>query len=113
MDMELKKLLDIYWKEYMIGHLYLSPKKEYVFKYDKDGVEVAKNNGFDYLIGFSDLDKEYVSRSLFPVFKSRIPPRNRHNINEILNELKIDTYDEIELLRKTRGKSFSDDLETR
>lgn len=111
--MDYQKLFDIYWKQFVIGHLYINENKEYIFKYELNGLEEAQKQGFDYIVGFNDIKKEYISKSLFPVLKSRIPPKNRHNINKVLEELKLDEYNELEILKRTRGKCVTDNYEIR
>jgi hypothetical protein len=48
---------------------------------------------------------------LFSVFSTRLPSRNRYDILEILKEHGLEEYDGFELLRKTKGRSMSDNLE--
>lgn len=108
----MEKLFDVLWKEILIGEV---AKKDnvYIFKYDKEGVKKAKKIGFSYIVGFKDIDQEYMSEKLFSVFTSRIPPKNRHDIDKILNELELSNYDEIEILKRTNGKCFTDEIEVR
>ena len=109
----MNKILDVLWKEYVVGYLYQNEEKKYIFKYDKNAVKIAKEHGFDYLVGFKDLDKQYESKELFPIFTSRIPPKNRHNIEAILSDLNLTEYNEINILKKTHGKCITDDIEVR
>lgn len=98
---------DVYWDNNLIGYLYTSDNL-YKFKYEKENI--AKIPNFDYLRGFNDIEKVYESNSLFPVFKERIPSRSREDIDEILGELSIDKYDEVELLKKTNAKLLTDKI---
>lgn len=109
----MQKLFDVFWKDILIADVCQDEEKKYIFKYNSDGINIAKEKGFSYLIGFKDIDREYKSDKLFAVFTSRIPPKNRHNINEILDELELKKYDEIEILKRTNGKCFTDDIEVR
>lgn len=109
----MQKLFDVLWKSIIIGDVCQDEEKNYIFKYNTNGVSIAKRDGFTYLIGFKDLNKEYKSDNLFSVFTSRIPPKNRHNINEILDKLELKEYDEIEILKRTNGKCFTDNIEVR
>lgn len=108
----MEKLFNVYWKEIAIGEV-LKENDEFIFRYINEGVNDANKIGFKYLIGFKNLDKEYRSKKLFPVFTSRIPPHNRHDINKILEKLDIKEYDELEILKKTNGKCYTDDIEVR
>ena len=108
----MQKLLDVYWNEILIGDL-LKNENEYIFKYNKQGIEKAREIGFKYIIGFKDIEQEYYSKNLFPVFASRVPPKNRHDINEILTKLELSEYNEVEILKKTNGKCFTDNMELR
>lgn len=108
----MEKLFDVLWKEILIGDVSKNHNK-YIFKYNREGVEKASQIGFEYIVGFKNIDQEYISEELFPVFTSRIPPRNRHDIDKILNKLELSEYDEIELLKRTNGKCFTDEIEVR
>lgn len=105
---------NVFWKNYAIGNLYIIENKEYIFKYNlKNVAQAKKEEGFSHIIGFKNIHQEYKSEKLFPFFSSRIPPRNRHNIQDILQTLNMKEYNECELLRKTRGKLFTDKYELR
>ncbi len=104
---------DVLWTKHVIGNLYITDCKEYIFKYNLENVEKAKTEGFSYIIGFKNIDKEYKSEKLFPFFASRIPSKNRHDIQEILKDLNVEKYDESLLLRKTKGKIFTDKYQVR
>lgn len=108
----MEKLFGIFWKEILIGNLFKNEEK-YVFKYDKEGITKANEMGFKYIVGFKDINQEYISEKLFSFFVSRIPPRNRHDIDRILKELELAEYDEIEIIKRTNGKCFTDNLEMR
>lgn len=108
----MEKLFDVLWKKILIGNVFKN-NNEYIFKYNRKGVEKASQIGFEYIVGFKDIDQEYISEKLFSVFTSRIPPKNRHDIDKLLNELELSEYDEIELLKKTNGKCFTDEIEVR
>lgn len=104
---------DVFWKKYDIGNLYITENQEYVFRYNLENVEKAKEEGFSYIIGFKNINEEYKSEKLFPFFSSRIPPKNRHNIQNILRDLNLEEYNETQLLKKTKGKLFTDKYEVR
>ena len=109
----MKKVLNVLWKEHVVGYVYQDEENKYIFKYDDEAVKKAKENGFDYLVGFKDLEKQYESKELFPVFTSRIPPKNRHNIKKILSDLELKEYNAVDILKKTHGKCITDDIEVR
>lgn len=108
----MKKLFNVYWNEILIGDVSKSDN-EYIFKYDIHGVEKANKIGFKYIVGFKNIKQEYKSEKLFSIFTSRIPPKNRHDIDDILNKFELSEYDEIELLKRTNGKCYTDDIEVR
>ena len=108
----MEKLFDVLWKEILIGDVSKNDN-EYIFKYNKEGVEKASQIGFKYIVGFKDIEQEYISEKLFPVFTSRIPPKNRHDIDKILNKLELSEYDEIDILKRTNAKCYTDELEVR
>ena len=105
-------LFDVLWNGIKVGDVSKKENK-YVYKYYTKGVEEAKNKGFDYIVGFKDLNRIYESEKLFTVFSSRIFPKNRHDIDKRLKELGINEYNEIEILKKTNGKCFTDKIEVR
>ena len=78
-----------------------------------ENVEKAKQEGFSYIIGFKNINEEYKSEKLFPFFSSRIPPKNRHNLQSILRDLNLEEYNETQLLKITKGKLFTDRYEVR
>lgn len=108
----MKKLFNVFWKEIVIGSV-LKNEDKYIFKYNKEGVEKARRIGFEYIVGFKDIEQEYISERLFPVFTSRIPPKNRHDIDKILNKLELSEYNELEILKRTKGKCYTDEIEVR
>ena len=115
LDKEIKYMetFNVFWKKYAVGNLYITENQEYIFKYNLENVEKAKQEGFSYIIGFKNINEEYKSEKLFPFFSSRIPPKNRHNLQSILRDLNLEEYNENQLLRKTKGKLFTDRYEVR
>ena len=94
-------IFSIFWKEYRIGLLYQF-KNKFVFLYDKAGIEITKNLGFDKLIGFPNINDVYVSKKLFPVFESRVISSKRSNFNTIKNK--------INFLIETEGRLVTDNI---
>ena len=108
----MEKIFDVFWKKILIGDVSKN-ENEYIFKYNKDGIKKANEIGFKYIIGFKNIEQEYASEKLFPIFTSRIPPKNRHDIEKILDRLELSEYDEVEILKRTKGKCFTDEIEVR
>ena len=104
------RILTVKWRKHDIGYLMREDGVGYLYKYNSEGMKKAKEDGFQYLIGFKDLRKVYASTDLFPVFKSRIPTKQRRNLHEILMSLGIDSYDEFDYLVATGGRLYTDDI---
>ena len=94
-------VFSIFWKEYRIGLLYQF-KNKFIFVYDKTGIEITKKLGFDKLIGFPDINDIYISRSLFPVFDSRVISSKRSDCDTIKKK--------INFLIETEGKLVTDNI---
>jgi len=101
------RIASVKWKEITIGYL-VKDQAGYLFKYDGDGIQNARGQGYLYLIGFKNLKQIYQSNQLFPVFKSRIPSKQRRDIDKILDELGLKNYDEFEILLAKKGKTNTD-----
>ena len=82
---------------------------EWIFHY----TEEFKKHQDEYtkLVGFSDLDKEYKSTSLWPFFQIRIPGLKQPAIQEILKEENIDAGNEAALLRRFGRKTIANPYE--
>ncbi len=105
-------MLKLYWMDtkdnkYILGDLY-KDNDQYVFEINQQGLKEATNNGCFGIGELNLLYSKHVSDTLFDFFKRRIPSENDVNINEILAELQMDKYDEMELLRRTKGQMFTD-----
>lgn len=92
-------LFSIFWKNIRIGILYYYDNK-FRFEYDKDGITITRELGFDKLIGFPDINQIYVSKTLFPIFSSRIISPKRSSL--------ITRQEKIDFLIKTKGKLMTD-----
>lgn len=104
------RILTVKWREHDIGYLMKEHGVGYLYKYNPDGMKKAKEDGFPYLIGFKDLRKVYASTDLFPVFKSRVPTKQRRDLTEKLVSLGFETYDEFDYLVATGGRLYTDDI---
>jgi len=69
-------LYSVFWKNYKIGYI-LTKDNKFVFSYDKDGLKEANKEGFDFLIGFPDINKVYINDTIFPIFQYRIKTKER------------------------------------
>ena len=52
---------------------------------------------------FNLLYKNFESNKLFPFFRNRIPSKEDIEIDNILEQLGMQEYDEMEILKKTKG----------
>lgn len=104
------RILAVNWNENTIGYLAKEEDGEYFYKYDYKGIQEARKNGYSYLIGFKDTRKVYTSKELFPVFKSRIPTKQRRDLAEILASYGIENYDELDLLALSGGRLLTDSI---
>lgn len=100
-------ILKLCWKDmnkntYMLGKLYRNNEK-YCFDINEEELKKAAHHGCFGIGELNLLYTNYVSDTLFSFFKRRIPSKEHINIQEILEELGIAEYDEMELLEKTKG----------
>lgn len=102
------RILSVKWRDNVIGYLMKENGVGYFYKYDKKGMQEAKQNGFPYIIGFKDTRKVYVSKELFPTFKSRVPTTQRRDLSTILADLGMESYDEFDILSLSGGKLLTD-----
>lgn len=98
-------------EKYIIGALCKKDNK-YYFKLSQKHVEDAIKNGFSMItIPFSDFDKIYESETLFSIFKIRIPKIENFDedeMQELLEELGTEEFDEFTYLEKTKGILLTD-----
>lgn len=87
---------------YLIGRIERK-SNYYSFNYEED-IQIALNNGFELLIEFPNINKEYTNTKLFNTFASRIPTKNRKDIIDILKKYNLYKYDEFDLLKNSNGK---------
>lgn len=98
---EIKFTLKI--NELNIGYLYID-EGLWKFHYSK---EFKNQNEYRKLAGFSDLEKTYESRVLWPFFKIRIPGLKQPMILEIIKTENLDKDNEAMLLKRFGRKSVS------
>lgn len=81
-----KDYLYLVWRSGKIGRQYivgqLTKNSRYEFRYC-DEVENAVKEGFEPLLCFPDLNRQYEDEKLFSVFSSRLPDKKRKNIKDI------------------------------
>lgn len=113
----MKDELWLIWKEpksrkrYKIGIL-IKDNNEYEFSYVNPELNDAKKVGFNYFPGFEDTEKVYTSNTLFKNIETRLPNSTRPDYLEILNCYNLEKdSNEVEILRATRGRSFTDNYE--
>lgn len=104
--------LKLFWKDieknnFLLGFLDFKDSK-YYFEINEEGLKDAIKHGCFGIGEFNLLEKVYTSEILFPFFKRRIPHRENVAIDDILKEYNIEKYDEMELLRKTKGELDTD-----
>lgn len=112
----MEKLL-LVWKEpverkrYVIGEL-LYDYSQYTFRYLKDELNEVLSKGFDFFPGFSELDKEYSSSSIFANIRTRLPNPARPDYLDILNLYDLSLIDdEFKILARTKGRLLTDNFE--
>ncbi len=84
----------------------------FVFSYT-EGAYAAAKVGFRPLSAFPDLDQVYRSRTLFPIFQNRLPPRSRPDYDEFVEWLDLhrDEQDPLVLLARSGGRRQTDMFE--
>lgn len=102
------RILLVNWNKSIIGYLIKEKDGDYLYKYDQKGIQEARKNGYQYIVGFKDTRKVYSSKELFPAFKSRIPSKQRRDLANILANLGIENYDEFDLLALSGGRLLTD-----
>jgi len=81
-----------------------SKNGEWHFKYSPEFKR--KRKGYRKIMGFPDIDKEYVENFLWPFFKTRIPSLKQPLVRDIIKKEKIEE-DEASLLQRFGEKSIS------
>lgn len=92
MDLE----FDVMFKEEAVAHIVVNNKL----------CEVDTYNNIPYKQPFF---KKPVTRGYVNAFlEKRVVPKDKANIEEVLNQLNVKAYNVIEILKKTHGVSFDD-----
>ncbi len=105
-------VLFLYWRdrfkiEYKIAKLEKKDDIYYLEIYEEE-LKKATRNGCMGIGNITFLQKVYKSKELFSFFKNRIPSKNHPHIDRILNEYGLKEYDEMQLLKITRGALVTD-----
>lgn len=92
----------------VIGMLHCENGK-WEFKYSD---EFKKHqHEYNYITGFSNLDKVYHNDTLWPFFQTRIPGLKQPAVKEILQKEHINEHNELELLKRFGKKVISNPYE--
>ncbi len=88
----------------------------YRFRYVQGALEAAKERRFAPFDSFPELEKDYVSGELFPLFSNRLQNPNRPSFREHLRRLDLQAnqdapFDPIEVLGVSEGRRATDSLE--
>ena len=102
-----------YWKDtsgniYELGDLYQKGDK---YCFDIAPIDTLKKATKAGCFGIGELNlfyQNHESDTLFDFFKRRIPPENHIQIEEILKEFNLEEYNEMELLKLTKGRLNTD-----
>lgn len=105
--------LVLVWFSHVAGRQFeigkLTKGRNFTFEY-LPPVRDALSYGFLPIPPFGKMNTKYESDSLFPVFSSRLPSKNRPDILKILNKYDMVEYDEFELLKRSGAKLPIDNL---
>ena len=87
--------------------------EEYRFAYTQGALDAQKKGAFKELLAFPDMQQQYESRELFPLFKNRVLDPKRKDFAEYVGWLALDANhrDPIEILSLTGGERQTDSLE--
>ncbi|WP_339183563.1 HIRAN domain-containing protein [Paenibacillus sp. FSL H8-0317] len=109
------KLL-VFWKgpqgeNFLVGILE-KKNKVYIFQYENNSLNAAKEHGFSPFIGFSDEIKVYKSDKLFSIFERRTPGVNRAVFKKLLQEHNLSNGEDLvwDYLCLTKGRLATDSL---
>ena len=70
---------------------------------NQEEMKSAKENGCCGIGNIDTNEAGYKSKELFSFFKNRIIPKDSESIDEFLKEYSLEEYDEIKILKKTKG----------
>jgi HIRAN domain len=95
-----------------IGCLELNDEK-YTFCYISGVKKAMSESGFQPLYSFPELEKVYVSKTLFPLFANRLMPSSRPDYQNYIQWLSIEreASDDMSILVRSGGRKATDDFE--
>lgn len=96
------KWKDIDSKVYTIATLY-KYEDYYYLMIDKEEMIKAKEKGCTGIGSINTNEAGYKSKELFNFFKNRIISKDNESIDEFLKEYGLTEYDEMKLLKATKG----------
>ena len=104
--------MNLFWTDvknnkYLLGNLY---KKDDYFYFDINETEL-KQAILHGCFGIGTINisrKTNKSKELFDFFKNRVPEKDNVNIDNFLKSINLETYDEYEILKKTKGRLLTD-----
>lgn len=98
---------DKYKRKYNLGILY---KENELYKFDifEENLKQAIKAGCYGIGNFTFLTTHYESDVLFDFFSNRIPDKKSNDSEKIMELYNLKKYDDMELLRITRGILFTD-----
>ena len=98
---------------YPVGRLDTDTSKPlYRYRYTRGALRAQKEVGFPRVLDFPELEADYKSRALFPMFANRIIARGRPDRPAYLEHLDLtETADPIEILAANGGRRATDSYE--
>lgn len=93
-DIEAEFRLD--WRDLNVGCLKLE-KGTWTFWYSE---EFRDQSDVAPLVDFPNIEKKYVSESLWPFFSIRIPSLEQPAVRRVINEEQLDEKNEVQLLKR-------------
>lgn len=101
--------INLYWKD-IEGNIYnigtLSKENKYSFSLNKEEYKLALKNGCAGIGNLGIGNQE--SDILFQFFKERIPGKDSPRAKKVLEIFDMETYDEMELLKRSKAKVVTD-----
>lgn len=87
-------------------------RPQYRFRYIRGAKQAREKAGFPLLIEFPELEEDYRSPELFPVFRNRVMNRNRPDFTDYLSSLDLPLEaDPVEILSANGGRRMTDTCE--
>jgi hypothetical protein len=85
----------------------------YRFRYIHGALEAQSEAGFEALVSFPDMNRDYHSNDLFPLFLNRLMNPDRQEFKDLVEQLALtpEKADPIEILSITGGFRETDNLE--